>query len=171
MLSSHAKSACWDGIRVAPAAPYTGVSSHMSIDRKQMEIGLKSQVVPTLRELGFKGSFPNLYRDVNNFVSLINFQFFSSGGSFCINLSYADPGRENIYHKKDTEAKKLKVMQAREQVRLGASNLIGDHWFSFGKTSYNEYRGEPIPLEQLTSEINQLISSQAEQWWSNKCSG
>ena len=143
----------------------------MSIDRKQMEIGLKSQVIPTLRKLGFKGSFPNLYREVNDFVSLINFQFFSSGGSLCINLSYADPERDNIFHKKDTEPKKLKVMHTREQVRLGANNLEGDHWFSFGKTNYNEYRGEAIPLEQLTIEINQLIQSQAEEWWSEKCSG
>lgn len=50
--------------------------------RADMDNALKQGCVPLLRELGFKGSLPNLYRNVEGFVSLVNFQFFSSGGSF-----------------------------------------------------------------------------------------
>ena len=78
----------------------------MNIERKQMETELKKQIVPTLRGMGFKGSFPNFYRDIADFVGLINFQFFYSGGSFCINLSYAEPIRDNVYYQKHTEPKK-----------------------------------------------------------------
>jgi Domain of unknown function (DUF4304) len=49
--------------------------------------------VPELRRLGFKGSFPDLYRESSGFISVINFQFYSAGGSFCVNLSYTDSGR------------------------------------------------------------------------------
>lgn len=143
----------------------------MNIDRKHIERELKSQVVPILRELGFKGSFPNLYRDRENFISLVNFQFFLSGGSFCINLSFAEPNRENVYYQKETETKKLRVSQTREQVRLGANGLKGDHWFSFGKTSYGEYRGEPVQISDLVAQINTLLQGQAEQWWASKCTG
>ena len=69
----------------------------MSTDRSTMEKVLKEHCVPLLKEHGFKGGFPNLYRDTEGFVSLINFQFYSSGGSFCVNLSFADKQRENIY--------------------------------------------------------------------------
>ncbi len=141
----------------------------MAIDRKKMETELKTRCISFLREHGFKGSFPNMYRESSGFVSLINFQFYSAGGSFCVNLSYAEPSRENVYFKKDTDVKKLRVSQTTEQVRLGSDNLKGDMWFSFGKTSYDEYRGEPIPVDELTQRINNLISEQAEPWWSAKC--
>jgi Domain of unknown function (DUF4304) len=130
-----------------------------------METVLKEQCIPVLKSHGFKGSFPDLYRDIDGFVSLINFQFFSNGGSFCINISFADKQRENIYFKKETEPKKLKVSQARKQTRLGAPNMIGDHWFSFGKTSYGEYRGAPQSPPDIASEINNLISQVALPWW------
>lgn len=137
----------------------------MNTDRATMERVLKEQCVPVLRGHGFKGSFPDLYRDIGGFVSLINFQFFSSGGSFCINISFADKQRDNIYFRKDTEPKHLKVSQATIRARLGAPNLVGDHWFSFGKTSYGEFRGEPRTPTDIANEINRLISEEASPWW------
>lgn len=149
---------------VMDSKPHTQVK----IDRKQMETELKNKVVPFLKAFGFKGSFPNLYRDNASFVSLINFQFFSSGGSFCVNLSYADLERKNIYFKKDTDIKKLKVSQGSEQVRLGTESLKGDMWFSFGKTNYGEFRGTPIAIPELIEKIIKLIETQAEPWWALK---
>lgn len=67
------------------------------VDRQTIEEALRSKCVPTLRHAGFKGAFPNFYRDTEGFVALVSFQFFSSGGSFCVNLSFADPERRNIY--------------------------------------------------------------------------
>lgn len=93
----------------------------MSADRKTMETALKTSCIPSLRKLGFKGSFPNLCRETDGFVSLLNFQFYSAGGSFCVNLGYADPQRKNVYFNPDTDAGKLKVSQTKDTVRLGAT--------------------------------------------------
>ena len=81
--------------------------------REEMNAELKSSSVAFLRKKGFKGSFPNFYRDTCGFIALVNFQFFSSGGSFCVNLSYAGPNGENVYFKPDTPARKLSVSQTR----------------------------------------------------------
>ncbi len=131
--------------------------SLMNTERAEMEEQLKKHCVSLLRKQGFKGSFPDLYREVDGFVSLINFQFFSSGGSFCVNISYADRGRENIYFRKETEPKKLKVSQTRVHARLGSENLVGDKWFSFGKTSYGEFRGNPSHLPKLSMKSTVLF--------------
>ena len=140
----------------------------MNTERAEMEKQLKEHCVSLLRKQGFKGSFPDFYRDSDGFVSLINFQFFSAGGSFCVNLSYADKGRENIYFRKETEPKKLRVSQTRVHVRLGSENLVGDKWFSFGKTSYGEFRGEPVSPSDIIDEINRLILEDAIPWWNKK---
>ena len=142
---------------------HNAVSLLIMITRKDMEYALKEECIPLLRELGFKGSFPNFYRNKNGFISLINFQFFSSGESFCINLSYADSDRKNIYFRPDTEAKKLTVSQTTDRIRLGSEN--GDRWFSYGITNYGEYRGTPISPSDIIVTVNNLIKTQAEQWW------
>ena len=110
-----------------------------------------------------------MYRDQEGFVSLINFQFYSASGSFCINLGYADPGRKNIYFRPETEANKLRVSQATEHMRLGSEKEGCDRWFSFGKTTYGEYRGTPLSINEITNTVNNLIETQALKWWENKC--
>ena len=136
------------------------------VDRAAMERELKDQCVPVLRRAGFKGSFPDFYRETEGFVALVNFQFYSSGGSFCVNLSYADPQRSNISFRPDTPVRELKVSNARERKRLGATQ--GDKWFSFGATSYGEFRGEPLSTAELVLTINNLLEAEAEHWWQSK---
>ena len=140
----------------------------MNIERNQIEQSLRTICIPTLKEHGFKGSFPNFYRNSNDFISLVNFQFFSSGGSLCVNLSFAGPKRENVFYKPDLPAKDLRVSNCKVQVRLGAPDLIGDKWFSFGATSYGELRGNPVPPDLLATEISGLLVSQAIPWWAEK---
>jgi Domain of unknown function (DUF4304) len=140
----------------------------VEIDRKTMERALKDQCVPTLRLVRFKGSFPNFYREDDDFIALVNFQFSLSGGSFCVNLSYADREGRNVYFRPKTEVRKLCVSQTIERLRLGANPQGSDNWFSFGRTSYGEFRGDPIPVPTITANVNNLLMSQAEQWWAEK---
>jgi len=91
-------------------------------------------------------------------LRLANFQFLSSGGSFCINISF----------RKETVPRKLKVNQTRVQSRLGAANLVGDIWFSFGPTSYGEVRGNLQAVDQLVKEVNQFFTEAAVLWWNLK---
>ena len=132
-----------------------------------METALKASCIPGLRKLGFKGSFPNLYRETDGFVSLVNFQFYSAGGSFCVNLGYADPQRKNVYYLPDTDADKLTVSQTTDSVRLGAT-IGGDRWFSFGETSYQMFRGQPKSVEEITLTCSELLANEAEIWWRSK---
>jgi hypothetical protein len=138
----------------------------VGVDRAVMERALKARCVPVLRRAGFKGSFPDFYCDSEGFVALVIFQFYSAGGSFCVNLSYADPARCNIHFRPETPARNLTVSQARDGKRLGA--VQGDRWYSFGPTSYSEFRGEPVSPAVLVDTINDLLESEAEDWWRSK---
>ncbi len=151
------------------AREIAGVAA-VDADRKTMEALLRRNCVPVLRGLGFKGSFPNFFRETNGFVALANVQFASAGGSFCVNLGYADPGRANVYFKPETEPEKLRVSQTTEQVRLGAITG-GDHWFVFGSASATPYRGGVVPPEEVVARCNAMITSEAADWWAQKQAG
>jgi hypothetical protein len=138
----------------------------MTTDRKTMEALLKQTCVPILRGLGFKGSFPNFFRETGAFVALVNFQFGSAGGSLCVNLGYADPGRRNVYSRPESIPEKLRVMQTRDQVRLGA--VRGDNWFVFGSAAASPYRGAVQPPEEIAERCNTLLVSEAQDWWKVK---
>jgi Domain of unknown function (DUF4304) len=139
----------------------------MSAERAEMMEMLKATCIPVMRALGFKGSFPCLYRDRDEFVALVEFQFHSAGGSFCVNLGYADPDRRNVYFKPETQPKALKISQTSNSVRLGAIGG-GDHWFCFGQTSYGDFRGTPRPAEEIAATCSALFVSEAEAWWTSK---
>jgi hypothetical protein len=141
------------------------------MDRKAIERALKAQCVPVLRKAGFRGSFPNFYREDDDFVALVNFQFSQSGGTLCVNLSYADPERKNIMFRPGTDVRKLSVSQTRVRLRLGSTSDDSDHWFTFGVTSYGALRGHPLPIPAITARINELLTSQAEDWWAEKRQG
>ncbi|MEN8874653.1 MAG: hypothetical protein ABF285_11360, partial [Pacificibacter sp.] len=75
--------------------------------------------------------------------------------------------RENVLFQKDTQISKLRINQTKDRVRLGAPEG-GDQWFSLGETNYNETRGEPRSIEELSLICTELLSSQAEDWWRTK---
>lgn len=139
----------------------------METDRKTMEARLKRDWMPVLREMGFKGAFPHFHREAGGFVPLMTVQFGSAGGSFCVNLGYADPARRNVYHKPDTEPAKLRVSQTRDWVRLGAVTG-GDRWFVFGSAAATPYRGGVLPPEEIVAQCTALLRSEAEGWWAQK---
>lgn len=86
-----------------------------------MDSALKAIVVPALRNLGFKGTFPHFYRDIDQHIDLLSFQFRLAGGSFVAELSFAEPGRENVYYDKDAPANKLRASQTTKRFRLGVT--------------------------------------------------
>ena len=56
-------------------------------DRKMMNEALKKNLIPKLREQGFKGSVPHFKRSKENNIDLITFQFNKRGGSFVVELA------------------------------------------------------------------------------------
>jgi len=134
----------------------------MTDARKEMDGALKEVVVPALRSLGFKGTFPHFYRATNQHVDLLSFQFRLAGGSFVAELSFAEANRNNVYYDKEAPINKLRPSQTTKRFRLGAQGAGLDNWFSFEPKGFLKrepnYRG-------IASEVVRLIEDQAVPWW------
>lgn len=150
----------------------------------EMREALITCCVPQLREMGFRGSFPNFYRVQGAFGALVNFQFNRQGSAFSVNLGYVDPDRENVVtHKRHEKMSKMRVSftggHPRErdalsgcwrlgQVPLG-DGLYSDSWFSFWDPvqtqSQRDLQPEPAVLAH---KCNELMAQEAETWWREK---
>ena len=134
--------------------------------RDEMLAEIKREVIPTLRDLGFKGSIPHLYRvDDDGHVDLVTLQFASGGGSFVIEIGFADPERENVYIYKDTPPKKLRISQTTVRRRLGAEDEASDYWLAYDGERPFGMTGTP---QLLAATARNLIQSQAVPWWDTK---
>ncbi len=150
----------------------------------EMASALKDHCVPLLRTMGFKGSFPNFYRDDDGFVCLANFQFNTLGEKFCINLGFADPERRNVSRQfQDVEPSKLRLSMTGRLIengnylsghwRVGAKplgdGLYSDSWFSFAPGQYGRDRSvEAVDPDQLARRCASLIEQEAETWWKGR---
>nr|WP_319490991.1 DUF4304 domain-containing protein [uncultured Desulfobacter sp.] len=94
---------------------------------------LKSDLVPKLREIGFKGSFPHFRRSRENRNELITFQFDKYGtGDFVIEIASAPLGDFSTYWGKIIPQNKLRANDLNERLRIGASSHNADSWFNLG---------------------------------------
>ena len=74
-------------LSLGPGQPYRYLDEMNSRDEMMAEI--KREVIPSLRDLGFKGSIPHLHRiDDDGHVDLVTIQFASGGGRFLHEHSY-----------------------------------------------------------------------------------
>lgn len=139
--------------------------SNSSGTREMMARALKEITIPFLQDNGFKGNYPNFYRDRNNHIDLLRFQFNKWGGSFVVEISYADRSRNNLTTAKDTEIPNISVTQTRERLRLGASQDDKDYWFKFNNRNIFFWRDKYVSTAR---KVNQYISNQALPWWQDK---
>jgi hypothetical protein len=137
----------------------------MTDTRQAMNTSLKNIVVPVLRRLGFKGSYPHFYRESNGHVDLLTFQFRSGGGSFVVELSYAEPDRQNVYLDKEARVDKLRVSQTSSRLRLGAQRPGSDNWFSFEPSGLLKLQPD---IDRISAKVVDLIELQALPWWEQK---
>lgn len=137
----------------------------MTDTRQAMSVSLKNIVVPVLRRLGFKGSFPHFYRESDGHVDLVAFQFRLDGGSFVVELSYAEPDRQNVYFDKEAQVSKLRVSQTSNRSRLGAERPGSDKWFSFEPSGLFRRQAN---YDQISAEVAELTDQQAVTWWTEK---
>jgi uncharacterized protein DUF4304 len=135
-------------------------------ERKQMERALRDVFVPVLRELGFKGSLPHFRRLRPQQLDLVSFQYFSSGGSFVVEVAKAPPEGITTSWGEFIPPEKANVTWINERLRLGAPPEGGDHWYSFGPRSYDP-PAKPRPYEHYVAVANEVaedMKSQGEQW-------
>lgn len=150
----------------------------------EMTAALKDHFVPHLRKVGFKGSFPNFYRDDDHFVCLVNVQFNSVGEKFCINLGFADAERRNVVtHCRDLEPKKFRLSMTGSLIegnnhlsgswRVGArplgDGIYSDSWFSYAPGQYGGDRSfVAVDPRTLARQCTTLFEKEADTWWSER---
>jgi hypothetical protein len=134
----------------------------MSEARDKMVAALKEIVVPTLRDMGFRGSFPHFRRQRGEQLDLLTFQFSQWGGSFVVEIAHCpaagymlrtgetvSPNRARVHHQ-----------HYRTRLRLGVRPRPNnrDHWFHFEPDS-------PTIYSDTALEVLPLLRSQAEHFW------
>ena len=115
--------------------------------RKCMEAAFKSRFVPALRERGFVGAFPHFRRPLETRVDYLTVQFYSSGGSFVVELGRTAPGGFSEGPWAGLPVERITPAHLRDdRRRLTPRDLSGGwhgpEWFVFGPRSYDD----PEPL-------------------------
>ena len=122
---------------------------------------LKEAVIPTLREMGFAGSFPHFRRLRDSQIDLLTFQFSRWGGSFVVEVAFCQPGGITTHWGKHIGPKKVTAHDVSHCLRLG-SHPPGevDHWFSYESTQAD-------PFMDAALELLPYLRGQAEQFWTS----
>jgi hypothetical protein len=140
-----------------------------------MDAALKAVTVPALRQQGFSGSMPHFRRVVDDEgrIDLLMFQYFSSGGSFVVEIARTSV-EEMAEAYKATPVSKIKVsdVHPNARARLGSSDFpIGDHWFAYGKPNYEPGAEVVMPNDHyvgIAEQVVGLVESQAARYWAKR---
>jgi Domain of unknown function (DUF4304) len=140
----------------------------MTVDRENMQRAIKHFLVPQIRALGFKGSFPYFKRRGHEEHQMLMIFFNKYGGSF-----YVEAGRisdQRVRERQQHWASAGKILeessltvghcQPDHRGRLGPEGFSrNDHWFVFGpdSTHSGNYPSQP-------TSVYDKIASQAALW-------
>jgi len=134
----------------------------MSESRDKMIAELKQIVIPTLRNMGFRGSIPHFRREHDGQLDLLMFRFATWGGSFVVDLGYCPASGYTSRYGKQYSPLEVRVnhLMYWEKLCLGSHPpKIAERRFRYDtdddKTVYTD-----IALEILS-----LLRSQAEPYW------
>jgi hypothetical protein len=132
---------------------------------------LKELTVPTLRNLGFKGSMPHFFRERSNHIDLLTFQFSQWGGRLVAEASFTDKDRNNLHPRfKSTPTSKLRVAATGEHHRIGRELLKVDPWFIYDQPipQYGEVAHSP---RDIANTLSALIVKEGVAWWDSQLGG
>jgi hypothetical protein len=135
--------------------------------RSAMETALREIVVAHLRERGFAGSFPHFRRPQATHIELVTFQFYSSGGSFVVELATCPSA--GVVHPwgKVVTPSKVTAHDVLRRHRLGSQGH-GDHWFVFGKRNYEDGHEVLAPDSHylaVAENVRRLLAEEGEAYW------
>jgi hypothetical protein len=115
-----------------------------AVVRKEADRALRQYFLPTLRNLGFKGSGRHFRRILEDRIDLVTVQFGKWGGSYCVNLAVCSPqGLPGIPQEKVTA---FDVLPG-PRVRLTLDGLPGDCWFRYFNAHGGPHQFEGTPEE------------------------
>jgi hypothetical protein len=131
----------------------------MSDSRDQMIAALREIILPVLRDMGFKGSFPHFRRIRDTQIDLLTFQFSHYGGSFVVEVAHCEPGGFTTPWGKHIPPKQVRAHDINQRLRLGSNPpKQQDHWFHFEPE-------RPGICTDAASLLLPLLHSQAEEYW------
>ena len=135
----------------------------MAADRQKMIDVLKLLVVPSLRDRGFKGSFPHFRRIEQNKTDVLTFQFDKWGGGFIIEIGSGTPEGTILPWGEVVPATKLTAhdLYGSDRARLssGPKTKTGK-WFRYDDNTQESF-------EAAADEVLNLLP-QADLWWEGK---
>jgi hypothetical protein len=139
-----------------------------------MEAALRQAIDDHLRPAGFTGALPHLRRRSDERIDLMSFQFYSSGGSFVVEVAGCPPSGFTTYWGEHIEPAQLRAWDVpRPRPRLGSKEFLvrGDHWFAFGLPNWEPDSGAmhpPAHYDAIAAEVMRLVTEQAEPFWDSK---
>src|SRR5690348_5276517 len=101
----------------------------MTAHRDAIIRALKEVFVPALRARGFRGIFPHFRRVLPDRVDYLTIQFYSSGGSFVVEIATAGPDGKPRGYGDHLPVAKLNAHYFSNRLRLGSDEAVGrgDH--------------------------------------------
>lgn len=152
------------GVHTRPLTPFNKtVGLKMSETRDRMIVELKALVIPQLKKLGFRGSFPHFRRPQELQIDLLTFQFSRWGGSFVVEVAKCSAEGVTTHWGKFIPPNKVNAHDVFPRLRLGSNPPKEvDHWFDFESASYGEQ------IYRMMSEEVLMCMPQAERFWDSK---
>jgi len=111
---------------------------------------LKSNVVPSIKKLGFSGNFPHFRKKKSDRFEFISFQFSRYGGKFVAECGFTKVS-DLLPFEKEAGFEKLNHGNARSRLRIGAVGVNEEYWFE-----YEKFENE-AQFEKLAQSINRLL--------------
>ena len=132
----------------------------METDRETINKLLKSSVVPLLRKLGFKGTFPHFKRFGENKIDLLMFQFSQFGKGFIIEIAQCNLNGVTFANGEKIPPEKVKVFHCfpPNRTRIPIKEEDKYCWITYEKKNLNK----------IPNKIISLITNEAIPWWNNK---
>jgi hypothetical protein len=130
----------------------------VSIERDNMINSLRKNVIPIMRNRGFKGSFPHFYRQLEDRVDLLMFQFSAWGGVLYIEASKCSPEGYKDVSETFYEPNKVKVY-----------HIDVEHRQRLGKDLYGMFEFNKDNTELISFAVRNALK-EAEEWWDSSAS-
>lgn len=137
----------------------------MSEERNKMIESLKEIVIPELRNLNFKGSFPHFRRIENGKTNLLTFQFDRNGGGFIIELANWNESEFKTHWNKIIPLNKLTTRDLDKRQRIYPNSLTEkngtDSWFRYDQNKILSFENK---FDRLSKKVVDRIPTMEKYW-------
>lgn len=127
--------------------------------RKKMDEAIMEIVIPFLRSLNFKGSYPNFRRENNGQLNLLTIQFSLYAPKFVVEISNCPSTGYTTSWGKSLKPSECRVNYMSNRHRIGSKKHNTDYWYDFERTL--------ILGSIFKKRANELLSNwqEGEEWW------